>query len=371
MILKKLAFSGFRNLDDGVIEPCENINIIYGENAQGKTNILEALWIISGLRSFRGAKDRELIGFSKNMASVKAEFFKEERKQEIEIKFISGKKEVYLNGVKKTSPSDIFGKFPVVVFSPEHLTLVKNGPKERRLFVDSAISGLRPAYGVLLRQYNKALMQKNSIYKSEYKKGLCDILDIWDEKLAEIGGRIIYQRMQYINTLSKIAREYHLGISGNREELSLEYSTIQGVNVENDSKTICKELYKFLCEKRNDEIKLGFANYGPQRDDMEIYLNGKKARVYASQGQQRSIVLSIKLAEGQVSEIKNSDRPVFLLDDVLSELDYSRQDYLLNKLKDKQVFISTCDLSVIENLKGGNLFFVEQGKVKQEKGSEK
>jgi DNA replication and repair protein RecF len=362
--VKRLEFKNYRNLVDGVIEPCEKINVIYGNNAQGKTNILEALWLFCGGHSFKGSKETEFIKFGEKFARIKASFFSQNREQEAEIIFGANKKEVVINGVKKNSSASLIEKFNAVVFSPEDLTLVKRGPSARRRFIDSAICREKLKNAILISKYNQTLNQRNALLKDIYRHPeLGSTLEIWDETLCALGAKIIFQRLKYIDKLSKDAQEYHFGISDNTEELKIVYYSNCFAKFGDSENEIFDKIISAFKESKNEDINSGYTNIGPHRDDFNIIINNRKAKVFASQGQQRSAVLSLKLAEANVLSELTGESPVILLDDVLSELDKKRRDFLLNKIKNYQVFITTCELKEEEGLKEGKRFYVEEGKI--------
>lgn len=359
-----LKFENFRNLKNDIITPCDGVNIIYGNNAQGKTNIIEALWFFCGGHSFRSAKDNEVICFDKPNSKIEMRFFGQGREQTAKIVFLSNKKQVEINGIERTSASALIEKFNAVVFSPEHLNLIKRGPSERRKFIDSAICREKLKNAVILSKFNRILVQRNSLLKDIYKRpALEDTLEVWDEPLIKYGSMLIAQRLEYVKMLSKRAKFYHSGISKNKEELNIRYVSSAQITLEDDFETIEKKLREKFSENKRDDIRTGVTNAGPHRDDIEILINGKNAKSFASQGQQRSAVLSLKLAEASVLKEKMGEEPVILLDDVLSEIDNERQDFLLNEIKDCQVFITCCEKSNKEQLKEGKIFQVENGEV--------
>ena len=364
MIIKGLKFENFRNLENNHIIPGEKMNVIIGDNGQGKTNLLECIWMFNGIKSFRGAKDRELIKFEKNFAKLEIEFYSEDRLQTAAINFVNNKREVYINDVKKPAPSHLMGKITSIVFSPEHLSLVKEGPSLRRKFIDSAICQVKPKYSVFLARYNKILNQRNALLKDiAYYPELADTLEIWDKELAVNGSVIIRERLKYISSLSNIAGEYHSGISENKEMLEVIYTN--KFNKGNSASEISEEFYNILLKSRNEDLSLKYTTKGPHRDDIDIIINKRSARQYASQGQQRSAVLSLKLAEATLVDQITGQEPVILLDDVLSELDKERQFFLLNKIKDRQVFITCCDYSTEGLLRSGKMFSLENGRIKE------
>lgn len=359
-----LKFENYRNLKNGIIEPCDGVNVIYGDNAQGKTNLLEALWLFCGGHSFRGSKDNEVICFDKNFARLDMRFFGQEREQTASIKFQGSKKQVEINGVQKNSSASLIEKYCAVVFSPEHLNLIKRGPGERRKFTDSAICREKLRNAVVLSKYNRVLNQRNSLLKDIYKNPqLEETLSIWDSSLLKNGSFLVKERIDYLKLLSQKASEYHNGISGGKEKLEIRYVSTTGAD-ENDT---AQEIYKKMCDcfqdSRKDDIRAGCTTCGPHRDDIEILINGKNAKTYASQGQQRSAVLSLKLAEAAVLKERMGEEPVILLDDVMSELDSKRQDFLLNRLTGCQVFITCCEKSNKEQLVKGKIFNVKNGEI--------
>lgn len=364
MKVKRIGFKNFRNIEDGGLVPCDGVNVIYGDNAQGKTNIIEALWLFCGGHSFRTARDSEVIQWGKNFARLEMNFFGQEREQNAVLTFLNGKKSVTVNGVDKTSASALIEKFCAVAFSPEHLNLVKRGPGERRRFIDSAICREKLQNAVILSKYNRMLTQRNTLLKDIARKPyLEDTLDIWDRQLVTYGAMLVRKRLDYMQMLSEKAAAFHSGISKGKEELTIRYLATEDIQPEDDLETI-RQKYADKCARgRQGDIHMGVTLSGPHRDDIEILINGKNAKSYASQGQQRSAVLSLKLAEAAVLRERMGEEPVILLDDVLSELDNSRQDYLLNELKNCQVFITCCEESNKEQLREGKVFFVQKGEV--------
>ncbi len=364
MYVTGLQLKNYRNLGEEELKPCRNINVIYGNNAQGKTNIIEALWLFCGGHSFKGSKENEFIKFGEKFARIKTQFFAQDREQEAEIVFGSNKKEVIINGVKKSGSSSLIGKYTAVVFSPEDLTLVKRGPGARRRFIDSAICREKIQNAVVISRYNQTLNQRNALLKDIFRHPeLRKTLGIWDDTLSYLGAQIIHRRLNYIEELSKFAREYHLGISEEKEQLELKYNSTCSAEPGDSLSEITEKLSRRLSESVNDDCKNGYTGAGPHRDDFDIIINSRKARIFASQGQQRSAVLSLKLAEAQVLSELTGENPVILLDDVLSELDKKRQDFLLNKIKDYQVFITCCDFEEEGLLKEGKKFLIKEGRI--------
>ncbi len=363
MIVKALEFINYRNLSDNRIEPSDKVNVIYGNNAQGKTNLLEAVWLFSGGHSFRGAKDSEFITFGKNKARLHLDFFSGKRDQKAEILYQSSKKEVIINNVKKSSAAFLSQHFSAVVFSPEHLTLIKNGPSLRRKFIDGSICQQDLRYAVRLSKYNQTLQQRNALLKEINKhKELKDTLEIWDDVLIDLGAEIILKRLEFLEKLKVSAKELHQGISSGSEDLEIKYcsSAIKDEEKLTKCDIICL-LQKEFRRVRKEDIYLGVTNAGPHRDDLDFFINSKSARRFGSQGQQRSIVLSLKLSEARLMSKAFEEPPVVLLDDVMSELDPKRQDFLLKNTEDNQVFITCCEPIESQRLKNAKLFEIKEG----------
>ena len=359
-----VKFENYRNLKNDIIHPCEGVNIIYGDNAQGKTNLLEAIWLFCGGHSFRSAKDSEMIKWDENFARLEMRFFGQEREQTAKLMLSGNKKQVEINGVEKKSAAALIEKFCAVVFSPEHLNLIKRGPSQRRKFIDSAICREKLQNAVILSKFNRVLVQRNSLLKDIYRRpSLEDTLSVWDEPLILNGAMLIKKRMDYVEMLLKRAKSYHDGISKNSENLEIKYISSIDAEMSDSIEEIAEKFRKKLNDNRKDDIRTGVTNFGPHRDDIEILINGKNARAFGSQGQQRSAVLSLKLAEASVLKERMGEEPVILLDDVLSELDSKRQDFLLNELKNCQVFITCCEKSNKEQLKEGKIFQLKNGEV--------
>lgn len=364
MRVESLHFENYRNLIDGSIYPSDKVNVIYGENANGKTNLLEAIWLFCGGHSFRGAKESELIRFEKDFFRLQMGFFSGDREQTAQILFDKNKKSIKINEVEKNASSFLTEVFSVVVFSPEHLSLIKQGPNVRRRFLDAAICQQRVRYASLLAQYNRIINQRNALLKDIYKnKELKETLSIWDDSLSVVGAQIIKERLDYIRQLRTAAKTYHRGISGEKEELDILYLSTAKADESDTVEIIREKLKNAYLASRHEDYHTGYTSVGPHRDDLEIKINGISARKFASQGQQRSAVLSMKLSEAELLYQKNGERPVVLLDDVLSELDNSRQDFLLNKVEEYQVFVTCCEKSNKEQLKNGKVFFVHDGAI--------
>ncbi len=369
MTVNTLTLHNFRNIGEMVFSPAKNVNIICGDNAQGKTNLIEALWLFTGAKSFRGAKENEFIKLSTPFAALSLAFESEEREQTADIKLYDlKKKEVLLNGAQKESASALAGRFCAVVFAPSHLGIVTEGPAERRRFIDLAIGQIRPMYIKLLSDYQKALAQRNSLLKDiPYHSELQDTVELWDDRLAKTGASIALLRLRYLKKLGGEAAAIYAGLAGPEELFKLTYQP--SIGFPNEAPTT-QELYevilKALREDLLEDIRAGFTTRGVHRDDIEIEIGELPAKAYGSQGQKRSAVLSLKLAESNILKDSLGENPVILLDDVMSELDAKRQEYILNHVKDKQVFITCCDSCVCAALQDGAVFHIAGGAIRQQ-----
>ena len=367
MRISRLHLEQFRNIESLSVFPCETVNIIYGDNAQGKTNLLEAIWLLSGAKSFRGAKDADLIRFGERRALIESDFFCAGRQQTSKIQ-LEGKKTAWLNDIRQDSITAFAGIFTTVVFSPSHLGLVKDGPAGRRKFLDTSICQITPRYIGMIGQYQRILLQRNTLLKDiSYASALLDTLDIWDEKLSALGGVIIRMRMEYTRRLQKEAEDIYKGISMERESFSLDYRPFElPVQEGQTQREISSLLLEKMMQNRSEDLRSGSTGIGPHRDDLEISINGRSVRSFGSQGQQRSSVLALKLAESRCIGDILGERPVILLDDVMSELDQTRREYLLNHLTGSQIFITCCDKGYFSRLEGGRVFRMEHGQLEQE-----
>ena len=366
MIIKKVSFDNFRNLNKGEIFPESGINVIYGNNAQGKTNLLEAIWLFTGGHSFRGNKDKELPklvdGVNSPDCKLSIEFESFKRDQEAEIIIKDGKKSCSLNGIGNKSAAYLVGKICAVIFSPEHLDLIKEGPNKRRAFIDAAICQIKPSYASLLSKYNRVLVQRNALIKDIYKNSyLLDTLSVWNERMAVLGSEIIKERIDYIDKLTPFVKDIYKGMSREKEILELSYRMSFNI-CEGD---IFASFMKALDESYKTDVNFGYSTVGPHRDDLDIFIDNKAVRNFGSQGQQRSCVLSLKLSEAVMLQKNIGEAPIILLDDVMSELDYLRQDYLLNHLTDKQVFITCCSPETVNLMQKGKTFYVENGAISE------
>ena len=333
MIISKIELNNFRNYESLDIDFNEGTNILYGDNAQGKTNILEAAYISGTSKSHKGAKDRDLIRFDQEEAHIRTTVLKNDKEYKIDIHLKKNKtKGIAVNKLPLKKAADLFGYLNVIFFSPEDLNIIKEGPAERRRFIDSELCQIDKIYLSDLTMYNKALNQRNRLLKDMYfKPSLKDTLPVWDEQLISYGKRIIRRRREFIEELSEVVKDIHFNISGGKENIKMIYEpSIEDIFFEDE-----------LIKARDKDIKYAITSVGPHRDDINFLIDDVDIRKYGSQGQQRTCALSLKLSEIEIVKNKIKDKPVLLLDDVLSELDRGRQDYLLNNINDTQTII-TC-----------------------------
>lgn len=369
MIVKKLTATGFRNLSPTVFEPSGGVNILYGDNAQGKTNLLEALWLFTGGRSFRGAKDAECVGFGQESARLSLEFEAFGRGQDAAIT-LQKRRAVTLNGIPRPSSAALAGVLCGIVFSPAHLSLIKDGPDGRRRFLDAACCQVRPAYIKTVAAYSRIVTQRSAVLKDYHRlPDGAELLDAWDAHLVQYGAEVCAARAAYLARFTAPAAAVYNGLSSGREQLSLRLSHGLGEGVACDSTDPADYvplLQRALQNARARDIAAGVTTVGPHRGDLEVDVGGCAARQYASQGQQRSAVLALKLAEASVLGSETGEHPIALLDDVMSELDESRQEYILNHIRDWQVFITCCDPANIRQLAGGTVFRMAGGVLTKE-----
>ncbi len=333
MILKSVALSHFRNYDDLYIEFDKRTNILYGDNAQGKTNVLESIYVSGTTKSHKGSKDRELIQFGQEEAHIRTIVEKGELDYQIDMHLKKNKpKGIAINRMPIKKASDLFGILNIVFFSPEDLNIIKNGPSERRRFLDVELCQLDKIYLYNLTKYNKVLNQRNRLLKDiNFRPELLDTLAVWDMQLIEYGKKIIRTRKEFLEELNGIVYKIHKNISGNKEELVLKY----------EPDVLEENLEQELVRCREKDLKFGQTSVGPHRDDLCFMIQEIDVRKFGSQGQQRSCALSLKLSEIELVKKSIKETPVLILDDVLSELDSNRQNFLLNSIHDIQTLI-TC-----------------------------
>ncbi len=373
MECNRIRITDFRNIESACIEFDAGVNILCGENAQGKTNMLEAISVAALGKSFRTSHDEEMIRFGAECAEVSLDFTDSQRRQNITIRMMSGKrKHIEQNKVKVGRVSDIVGAFRTVLFCPEHLSLIKEGPGERRNYLDIAISQLYPVYLKSLQRYNQILKQRNQLIRAaqEDRHTFDSTVEFWSEQLAHEAAVIARYRYRYLQKAAEEIERCFFEMMGDRECPRAVYvgsSKQEPAEYEDVERT--EAAYKRLLMSHHDrEIGAGSTLWGIHKDDIEILLNDKPARQFASQGQQRSLALAMKLAEGEVCANVCGEKPVFLFDDVFSELDASRRAYLSGKMENRQVIITTCEPSGIV---GGKIITVEKGVFRgEERGGE-
>lgn len=360
MYIKNLKLVNFRNYDMLDLDFNSNINILTGDNAQGKTNILESIYYCSLGKSHRTSKDKELIQWNKEEAYVSLYVCKNRLDKKIEIKiFKGGKKGININSIKLKKISELFGIFNVVMFAPEDLKIVKDSPSYRRRFLDIELSRLNSKYYYNLVQYHKVLDQRNISLKSN-KLSQSGIIDVYDEQLSRLGAYLIERRFNYIKELNLRGSLIHSEITDSREKIKFSYLT--SINHIENAKN---ELYEAFSANRKKDIEKGNTSVGPHRDDFDIKINEIDTRSFGSQGQQRTAILTIKFASIEIIKNLTGELPVLLLDDVLSELDTKRQKYILNSLEGLQTFITCTGIEDVKSYikKDFEIFKVSNGKI--------
>ena len=355
MILKSLELDNYRNYEHLLIEFDKGTNILTGENAQGKTNILEAIYLCSTTKSHRGNKDSEIIKFDSEESHLRTIIDKKDENVRIDMHLRSGKSKIIaLNMEKLKKTSELIGILNVVLFSPEDLNIIKGGPSYRRSFIDMQICRLDSSYVFNLSNYNKIIDQRNKLLKDIYfQPALRETLFIWDSQLQSYGSQVIKRRKEFIDELNGIVKEIHYKLTGQKEFLTIKYEP----DTEED------KIEEALKENAERDLKSKATSSGPHRDDYVININGMDARKFGSQGQQRTAALSLKLAEIEIIRKNTNDNPIFLLDDVLSELDSNRQNMLLDSISNIQTIITCTGLDdfVNERFKIDRVFEVHDG----------
>lgn len=369
MKILKLRLENFRNFEDTTLTFSDGINILAGNNAQGKTNCIEAIYFCTCLKSYRVKREEQLIRFGKESASITLDFSVGERQEQLQILFQKDKpKEYRHNGLVIPRLRDLLGCFQSVIFTPDHLNLIKEGPNKRRNFLDMALCSLDLQYTDQLLNYQKVIKNRNALLSQcKENPSLAEMLFIWDEKLAEAGSYIAKARQDYINELDGFAKEFYKNISKGAEKLKLIYLnqfTKDAVSREDFYRLILHRLQK----SREQDLAMGQTVSGIHKDDILILLAGKSMKFFGSQGQIRSAVLSMKLAEAECIAERCGYYPILLLDDILSELDAGRQKFIFSRMEGHQTVLSTCELGKIRK-KGDKVFFIKEGKVARERVS--
>ena len=366
MIVRRIALTGFRNYDFETAEFDAGTNVICGRNAQGKTNLLEAVYMLAMGRSFRTRFDKELVGFDSDGADILADVCSHGREQTVNIRLTPGKpKRILVNAVRKTA-GELSDTVNTVLFCPDDLNLIKEGAAVRRRLMDNAICQIRPRYAEILSDFNRLYENKTRILRDWHERpALLDTLDDFSDGMARASAQLIRYRAAFALRLSEAAAPIHRDFSDGLEELSVQYRTVSSVR---DPFASAKEIYYDICDhqERHRQAELDSAQCltGAHKDDLEIDINGKNARAFASQGQTRTAALSLKLAEREIFLRESGEYPILLLDDVLSELDARRQEFVLNRIGGGQTLITCCEDEGISSRTGGRVLFVQNGRIR-------
>ncbi|KRL89365.1 DNA replication/repair protein RecF [Lactobacillus kalixensis] len=375
MYLDRFIVQNYRNLANIDTKFDPNVNIFIGKNAQGKTNLLEAIYFLALTRSHRTSSDRELIAFDKEFANIMGRIHKSQVNLDLRILITKKGKKVWINRVEQAKLSKYVGQLNAILFSPEDLDLIKGAPALRRRFMDQEFGQVNAEYLYFASKYRQVLLQKNNYLKQLSRGQAKDevFLDVLSDQLSGIAAEIIFRRFKFLEYLSHAASDAYEHISLASEKLAIAYHpSVASIEVDDDTETIYQKILENFKKTKQMEIKKGTTLSGPHRDDIEFKLDGKNAHLYASQGQQRSIALSVKLAEIQLVHHLTDEYPLLLLDDVMSELDHGRQSALLDYIHGKtQTFITTTDLEGIswEIIKQPKVYHIKSGKISLEEES--
>ena len=369
MTVKEIHLDGFRNFNGITAHFEDGVNVVAGQNGQGKTNLIEAVYYLTSGRSFRTASDKEMISHERDGASIKADIVSGEREQTLEAKLYRGRRrELLANGVKLKKASELTGRLSAVVFGPDDLNMIKDGAAVRRKLMDHCLSQLRPGYHAAHTEFNRLYEHKTRILRDYREKpSLLDLLDDFDLRLAQQSARLIYYRSMFSAALSRRAADIHNEFSDSAEALTIRYKTVGGMDPSGKKpEQMLPELLEHQKERRQAELKSGMCLSGAHKDDLEIDIDGMPTRKFASQGQARTAAVSIKLAERDIHYDDRGEYPVLLLDDVLSELDSKRQGFILGRIRHGQVLITCCDdsaTSATSDTYGGAVLRVENGRI--------
>ncbi|MGP4038968.1 DNA replication/repair protein RecF [Gracilibacillus sp. D59] len=368
MYIQQLSLTNYRNYDHLSVQFDDKVNVIIGENAQGKTNLMEAIYVLGFSKSHRTTKDKELIQWEQNYAKIEGSVFKRNQQFPLEIQFTNKGKKAKLNHLEQKRLSDYIGALNIVMFAPEDLNLVKGSPQIRRRFIDMEIGQIQPIYIYHLGQYVKILKQRNHLLKQLQKRKSNDLtmLRVLTDQMIEHAAIILEKRFMFMKRLREWANEIHRGISRGIEDLDLQYAPTIDVSEEDKKEKIVTVLTESFERLETKEVERGTTLIGPHRDDLIFHVNGKNVQTFGSQGQQRTTALSLKLAEIELIYQEINDYPILLLDDVLSELDDFRQSHLLDTIEGKvQTFVSTTSVDGIhhQTLKKAEIFRIDQGKI--------
>ena len=366
MNLENLSLRDFRNYEALNLSFAPGVNLIVGDNAQGKTNLLEAISYLGSGKSFRAQKTAEMIRFGQDFSEISGHVFSQERQQALRWLLFSGSRprQIWRNGAKKKSAGEINGVLPSVLFCPEDLTILKMGASQRRRFADHALCQLRPNYDAALTEYNRILEQKSHILKVRQENpALLDILPEYNARLCQVGALLISYRARFFHSLGNSAAVFHGQFSGGAEDFSLQYKTVSTISDPfAPVSRLTEELQAHLESHYRAELDSAQCLTGPHKDDFSVSLSGIDLKAYGSQGQTRTAAISLKLAQRELMGREFGEEPILLLDDVLSELDPGRQDFVLNQIVSGQVFITCCEPGRFTKL--GQTIQIEKGKVK-------
>ena len=369
MNLQELYLRSFRNYEEVHLDFEPGVNLIVGDNAQGKTNLLEAISYLGSGKSFRAQKTSEMVRFGADFAEIQGKVFSQERQQELRYLLFAGSRprQIFRNGAKKKSAADLSGVLPTVLFCPEDLLILKMGSSQRRRFGDLALCGLRPNYDAALTEYHRILERKSRILKDRFENpALLDILPEYNTRLCQVGALLISYRARFYEALEYSAAKFHNQFSGGVENFTLDYKTVSTVKDPfAPISVVTNELMDHLDKHYRAELEAAQCLTGPHKDDFTVSLSGIDLKAYGSQGQTRTAAISLKLAQRELMGREWGEEPVLLLDDVLSELDPGRQDFVLNQIVSGQVFITCCEpgrftkLGKTIEIKRGNLVSVD------------
>ena len=374
MKCENIRLEHFRNVESACVRFDQGVNLLIGDNAQGKTNLLESIYLCAIGKSFRGAKDADMISFGQSEATVSLHYSDDVRSVNIKTVLRSGgRRSVEQNGLAVKKTSELVGGLRTVLFCPEHLSLVKDGPQLRRNFLDVAICQLRPMYLTSLQRYGQILKERNRLLKEaskdlSSKKNCLDTIDLWSAQLSREGATLCYYRAKYVQRLHRAAHDIFEDMTHGKEQSRFCYLGSCHMEAEDylDRQKTQQQLFTLLSSSLEREIGAACTLWGPHRDDIGVYLNDAPARLFASQGQQRSLCLAMKLSEGEIIKEEYGSYPVYLFDDVQSELDASRRDYLTERIKQKQVILTTCEPSEQKRHSSANLIRVSEGQFYQD-----
>lgn len=372
MILNQIRYENYRNIEQAQLFLSEGVNILWGANAQGKTNALEGMHYFASGKSFRGVRDKEVILFERDHASLEIKYQDSRRQNEMKLRFFCGKnKQMEKNGVSVKKAADFVGNFHSVLFCPEHLMLVQGAPLQRRAFLDSAICQLKPSYVNSLTAYHRILKQRNALLKEEYpmkNKGLIEVLTM---QMASVNTHIVVTRQHYVEQLQRHLQVFVRDMTQEKEKAQIVYRSDvlkigeNAYEMSEDKEKLSERFYQHAMETLQRDVAAKTTLVGCHKDDLGIYLNSRDAKKYTSQGQDRSLALALKLGEGEMCRAATGEYPVFLFDDVLSELDRKRQNYLMEHLKERQVIMTCCNEDWFQNSEV-NMIYVENGTYREE-----